>query len=207
MRSHVEHDVSFTRCDFPSFLQQRSPHQRSHQQRPRQRYPTTTPSPYGVKQPPPPQKRPQTRPTSEYSAHPNHPQTTTAQDAKWTNACQRHQPPTIKTHKRRRASAKPDNDPTTTTLDRQWPPLPSSYELCSPPPATNGKPPSDYRTTARNPSKPTGDEEHPPQPPTNVDGRPQTQTTTTTLDRKRPLPLASDECRPPAMTRTNGRRC
>ena len=86
-----------------------------------------------------------------HSAHQSHPQTTSAHhDAKWTNAHERRQPPTIKTHEQRRASANTENDPNTTTLDRQRPPQPTSYERCSPPPATNGKPPSDYGTTAHN---------------------------------------------------------
>ena len=101
--------------------------------------------------------------------------------------------PTAQTHEQRRASANTDNDPNTTTLDRQQPPRPTSYEGCSSPPAT--KPPSDYRTTAHSPGKPTGEEERPPQPPTNDEG----------IRKRRQWPplLASDERGPPA-TMTNG---
>ena len=46
--------------------------------------PNDNPSPYNVKQPPPPQNRPHPRPTSKHSTHPSHSETTTIhQDAKW----------------------------------------------------------------------------------------------------------------------------
>ena len=89
-----------------------------------------------------------------------------------------HQSATIKTHERGQTSANTDNNAPTTTLDQQWPPPLTTYERRSPPLPTNGKPPNDHRTTALNPGKPTGDEERPSQPPTNDDGRPQMQTTT-----------------------------
>ena len=89
-----------------------------------------------------------------------------------------HQSATIKTHERGRAFANTYNNAPTTTLDQQWPPPLTTYERCSPPLPTNGKPPNNHRTMAHNPGKPTGDEEYPSQPPRNGDGRLQMQTTT-----------------------------
>ena len=102
-----------------------------------------------------------------------------------TNAHERHQPPTIKTHERRRAPQTPTTtSPPPCSIDNGHH-YPQARRIAHPHQLPNPQATTE-RPTTHNPGPQTSDEERPPQPPMNNEGRPQTRTMATTLDRQPP---------------------